>query len=103
MKFKRIIMLSIMFTLLFEEIPKADFLSDAYKQGVYTISETKDFKATARLSGNPPTTLSIIDSNGAQKYFKRFESLDEVVNLGYIKNGDTIIIAGDGLIAITKS
>lgn len=103
MKFRRVIMFSIIFTLLFGETPKADFLSDAYKQGVYTISVTKDFKATARLSGAPPTILSIIDSNGAQKYFKKFDSMDEIVNLGYIRNGDSIIIAGEGLIAITKS
>lgn len=45
----------------------------------------------------------VIDTNGNQKFFKRFDNLNEVINLGLIKNGDLIIIAGNGEIAITKS
>ncbi|OOM69832.1 hypothetical protein [Clostridium sp. BL-8] len=103
MKLKVFIIFFLMFTFALVKVPQAVFISDSYKQGVYNISEVADFTATAKLVVNPPTTLIIIDSTGNQRYFKNFENLNEVVNLGYIKNGDLIIIAGKGEIAITKS
>ncbi|WP_143317356.1 hypothetical protein [Clostridium sp. HBUAS56017] len=87
----------------FTETPKAIFVSDTYKQGIYNISEPKEFSATAKLVKNPFTTFIIIDSSGNQKYFKRFDNFDEIVNIGYIKNGDLIIVAGNGEIAVSRS
>jgi len=40
---------------------KSSFVSDTYKQGVYSISEPTAFLTTAKLAGAPPSTLLIID------------------------------------------
>lgn len=102
MKFTRFLIVFIISTIAFTGIPKAIFTSDTYKQGIYNISEAKDFNATARLiTPNNVTSLIIIDSNGNQKFYKRFDIIDEVINLGVIKNGDLIVIVGNGEIAIT--
>ena len=86
----------------FTEIPQAIFTSDSYKQGIYNISEVKEFEATAKLiTPNNVTSLIIIDSNNNQKFYKRFDTIDEVINLGVIKNEDLIAIVGKGEIAIT--
>lgn len=86
----------------FTEIPQALFTSDSYKQGIYNISEVKEFKATAKLiTPKNVTSLIIIDSNSNQKFYKRFDNVDDVINLGVIKSGDLIAIVGTGEIAIT--
>lgn len=104
MKFKRFLMAFIISTIAFTEIPQAIFTSDSYKQGIYNISEIKDFNATAKLiTPNNVTSLIIIDFNGNQKFYKRFDTVDEVINLGSIKNGDLIAIIGKGEIAITRA
>jgi hypothetical protein len=102
MKFTRFLIVFIISTIAFTGIPKAIFTADTYKQGIYNISEVKDFNATARLiTPNNVTSLIIIDSNGNQKFYKRFDTVDEVINLGIIKNGDLIAVVGNGEIAIT--
>ncbi|MBW6411167.1 hypothetical protein [Clostridium weizhouense] len=103
MKFKLFIIIFLISTFAFIQTPKAAFVSDTYKQGVYNISEKQPFRATARLLEVPPTTFIIIDSNGNQKYFKRFDSINEPINVGFIKDGDLIIIAGEGQIALSRS
>lgn len=103
MKIRKFLIVFLMSTIAFTEIPQAIFTSDSYKQGIYNISEVNDFNATAKLITNPPATLIIIDSNGNQKFFKRFDNFDEVINLGYIRNGDLILVAGNGEVAITRS
>ena len=103
MRFKRFLIFLLLFTTTLTEIPQAIFISDSYKQGVYNISEEKEFNATARLVGAPPATFIIIDSAGNEKFFKRFDNLDEVINLGFIRNGDLIIVAGNGEIAIRRT
>jgi len=40
---------------------------------------------------------------GNEKFFKRFDNLDEVINLGFIRNGDLILVAGNGEIAVRRS
>lgn len=102
MKIKRFLIFFLMSIIIFAEIPKAIVMSDTYKQGIYNISEIKEFNATAKLiTPNNITSLMIIDSNSNQKFYKRFDTVNEVINLGSIKNGDLIAIVGSGEIAIT--
>jgi len=102
MKIRKFIIVFLMSIIAFTEIPQAIFTSDSYKQGVYNISGVNEFSATAKLiTPNNVTSLIIIDSNSNQKFYKRFDTEDEVINLGVIKNGDIIAIVGKGEIAIT--
>ncbi|OOM75438.1 hypothetical protein CLPUN_32490 [Clostridium puniceum] len=102
MKFKIFIIVFLISTIALTEIPKAIFVSDTYKQGIYNISTPQEFNATAKLVINPPTTLLIIDSVGNQKFYKKFDNLNEIINLGTIRNGDLIAVIGNGEVAITK-
>lgn len=92
-----------MSTIAFTKVPQAISTSNTYNQGINNISEAVEFNATAKLTTIPPTTLIIIDTNGNQKFFKRFDYLNEIINLGSIRNGELIIVAGNGEIAVTKS
>jgi len=104
MKIKQFLIIILICLIAFTENPKAIITSDTYKQGMYNISEIKDFTATAKLiTENNVTSLIIVDSNGNQKFYKRFDTLNQVVNLGTIKVGDLIAIVGTGEIAITFS
>ena len=101
MKFLIVFLISIIF---FAEIPKAIPISTNYKQGIYTVSEFKDLNATAKLlTPSNVTSLIIIDSNSNEKFYKRFDTVDEVITLGYIREGDFIVIAGRGEISISFS
>jgi len=103
MKSRILIIVFLLSTFALTEIPKAIFVSDTYKQGVYNISEQKEFLAEAKLVGPPPATFIIIDLNGNEKFFKRFDDPSEIINLGYIRDGDLIIVAGKGEIAVNRS
>jgi len=104
MKIKHFIAVILIFSLTFTQSAKAILTSDTYKQGIYNISEIKEFNAIAKLiTQNNVTSLIIIDSNGNQKFYKRFDTINQVVNLGSIKDGDLIAIVGNGEIAITFS
>lgn len=103
MKLKIFIIVFLLSTIAFTKVPQAIFTSNTYNQGIYNISETVEFNATSKLTVGPPTTLIIIDTNGNQKFFKRFDNLNEIINLGHINNGDLIVVAGKGEIAITRS
>ena len=101
MKFLIVFLISIVF---FTEIPKAIPVSTNYKQGIYNVSEFKDLNATAKLlTPNNVTSLIIIDSNSNEKFYKRFDTIDENITLGYIREGDFIVVSGRGEIAITFS
>ena len=101
MKFLIIFLMSIFF---FTETPKSIPTPTNYKQGIYSVSEFKDLNATAKLlTPSNVTSLIIIDSNSNEKFYKRFDTVDEVITLGYIREGDFIVIAGHGEIAITFS
>lgn len=104
MNLKKFLIVFLISTIAFTKVPQAIFMSDSYKQGVYNISEAKEFNATAKLiTPNNITSLIIVDSNGNQIFYKRFDTVAEVINLGFIKNGDLIGILGNGEIAITAS
>lgn len=103
MKLKIFIIAFLLTTITFTKVPQAIFTSNTYKQGIYNISEAIEFNATAKLTTAPPTTLILIDTNGNQKFFKRFDNLNEIINLGHISNGDLLIVAGYGEVAVTRS
>jgi len=104
MKIKHFIAVILIFLIAFTQSPKAIITSDTYKQGIYNISEIKEFNAIAKLiTPNNVTSLIIIDSNGNQKFYKRFDTINQVVNLGSIRDGDLIAIVGTGEIALTFS
>ena len=104
MKIKQFIIIILISLIAFTGSAKAIITSDTYKQGIYNISEIKEFNATAKLiTPNNVTSLIIVDSNGNQKFYKRFDTLNQVINLGSIRDGDLIAIVGTGEIAITLS
>ena len=104
MKIKKILIIFLIFIIGFTETPRAIITSTIYKQGIYNISEVTEFNATAKLiTPNNVTSLLIVDSNGNQKFYKRFDTKNEVINLGTIKPGDIILIIGTGEIAIIFS
>jgi hypothetical protein len=80
---------------------KAVFISNTYKQGIYTIDAVKEYNATAKLMSSNTMYLSIFDSNGNERVQKKFDNKDEVINLGIIHVGDTIVIVGTGEVAIS--
>ena len=104
MKIKQFVIIILISLIAFTESPKALITSDAYKQGMYNVSEIKEFTATAKLiTQNNITSLIIVDTNGNQKFYKRFDTVNQVVNLGTINAGDLMAIVGTGEIAITLS
>ena len=100
----KIIKFSIVFlisVIAFTVIPKAITSPVNYKQGIYNISEDKGLNSTAKLlTPNNITSLIVFDTNSNEKFYKRFDTEDEVITLGSIKKGDIIIIAGRGEISI---
>ena len=104
MKMKKFIIAILISLIAFTVSASAVVTSDTYKQGIYNISEIKEFNAIAKLiTANNVTSLIIVDSNGNQKFYKRFDTTNQVINLGYINDGDLIAIVGTGEIAITFS
>jgi len=86
------------------EAPKAIFESNVYKQGIYDITDIAEVKATAKLTTpNAVTSLIVIDPNGNQIFYKKFDTVNEEINLGTVKDEDLIAIIGKGDIAITIS
>lgn len=102
MKIKKFLILLTLLMITFSKTPKAIVTSNTYKQGIYNISEANPFRATARLvKPSTVTSLIIVDSNGNQKFYNRFDNDSETVDLGPINNADVIAIIGKGEIAIT--
>ncbi|BCZ46824.1 hypothetical protein psyc5s11_28910 [Clostridium gelidum] len=104
MKIKPFIIIILISLIAFTSSAKAIITSDTYKQGIYNISEIKEFNAIAKLiTPDNVSSLIIVDSYGNQKFYKRFDTLNQVINLGSIRDGDLIAIVGTGEIAITLS
>ncbi|MDK2829272.1 hypothetical protein [Clostridium beijerinckii] len=75
-------------------------LANTYKQGIYNITESNQSNYVAKLvTPNNITTLIILDSDGDQKFFKKFNTVNEPINLGPMTKGDTVIVIGTGEIA----
>ncbi|SFD01974.1 hypothetical protein [Clostridium uliginosum] len=104
MKIKKFLIVFLISIIAFTENTNAIPISDTYKQGIYNISEITQINATAKLiTPNNVTSLIILDSNVNQKFYKKFDTVDEIINLGSLKNGDIIAILGSGQIAINFS
>jgi len=106
MKMRKFLIVFLMSIIAFTEITKAIPISNTYKQGIYNLSDIEEFNATAKLitsNAVTVTSLIIVDSNGNPKFYKRFDAVNESVNLTSIKSGDIIAIIGSGEIAITYS
>lgn len=104
MKITKFLIVFLICTISLTEIPKAITTPVNYKQGIYNISEVKGYNATAKLmTPNNVTSLIIIDAYSNESFYKRFDTVDEVITLGFIKEGDLIVIAGSGEISISFS
>jgi len=102
MKITKFLLVLVISTIIFTETPMAIPIDVSYKQGIFNVSEYDGINATAKLmTPNNVTSLIIIDSNSNERFYKRFDTMDEIITLGFIKDGDLIIIAGTGEIAIT--
>jgi len=104
MKIAKFLIVFLISIIAFTEIPQSITTPINYKQGIYNISEYKDFNATAKLlTPDNVTSLIIVDAHSNEKFYKRFDTIDEFITLGYIKEGDYIVIAGSGEISISLS
>jgi len=104
MKIAKFLIVFLISIIAFTEIPQSITTPINYKQGIYNISEYKDFNATAKLlTPDNVTSLIIVDAHSNEKFYKRFDTIDEIITLGYIKEGDYIVIAGSGEISISLS
>ena len=104
MKIAKFLIVFLISIIAFTEIPQSITTPINYKQGIYNISEYKDFNATAKLlTPDNVTSLIIVDAHSNEKFYKRFDTINQVVNLGSIKDGDLIAIVGTGEIDITFS
>lgn len=77
-------------------------ISTTLKQGIYNISpEHMGYYRNIKLiTPGKPMAMTILDSNGAQILFIRLSNENETLKVGPIKKGETLIITGDGEIAI---
>lgn len=97
----KFIIVVLIYMLAFTEMPKAIPVSNVFKQGLYTVSENNQFTGNASLvKADNATVLTIIDPNGVLKFYKKFDFLNETVNLGIIGYQDAIILVGKGEIYI---
>jgi hypothetical protein len=85
MKLKVFLIALLISTMTFTETPKAIFESNTYKEGVYDISNMPQVKATAMLATpNTVVSLIIIDPKENEIFYKKFDTVNEVINLGTI-------------------
>lgn len=100
-KAKKFIIFIIICMLAFTEMTKAIPVSNVFKQGLYIVSEDDQFTGNASLvKADNTTVLTIIDPNGVLKFYKKFDFLNETVNLGIIGYQDAIILVGKGEVYI---
>lgn len=103
MNIKKILVSLLIYMIAFTVIPKAQPITNIYKQGIYTITNKNAVTATATVSLITPdniTTFIIIDPNGVLKLYKRFDNVNQSVTIDTINYKDTVIIAGSGEIAV---
>ena len=102
MKITKFLLVLLISANIFTEFPMAMPIDVSYKQGIFNVSEYHGINATAKLlTPNNVTSLIIVDSNSNERFYKRFDTMDEVITLGFIKEEDLIVIAGTGEISIT--
>lgn len=103
MRILKVLMLLLIFMSTLTQTVKAiQPIANTYKQGIYNISEDSESNYIAKLvTSNNVTTLIIIGSDGEQKFFKKFDTSNEPINLGRMFKGDTVIVIGTGEISAT--
>lgn len=105
MKYLKILLLSlIFFTLIFSQKINATIIgptSASYKEGVYTINNVQNYTVSAKLiTPDKITSLSIVDANGNQKIFRRFNKAYVPTSKIVLEENDSIIIIGSGEISL---
>lgn len=99
---KVLIILLIFMSTLTQNVKAIQPIANTYKQGIYNISEDSESNYIAKLvTPNNVTTLIIIGSDGEQRFLKKFDTLNEPVDLGRMFKGDAVIVVGTGEIAAT--
>ena len=102
MKLKIFFTTLLILTISIMQSTKAIFESNTYKEGVYDITDTPQVKATAMLTTpDEIASLIILDPNGNEIFYKKFDTVNESINLGTILDDDRIAVIGKGEIAIT--
>jgi hypothetical protein len=104
MKTKRFFILIFMFMFIFGEVSKADQIPIAttLKQGIYNVSPEHEglYRNIKLITPDKAVTITVLDSNGAQKLFVKLDNVNEHLKVGPIKKGETIIVTGEGEISI---
>lgn len=76
-------------------------VSNVYKEGIYKLTDTDSYSATAKLiTPGKFTSLIIIDPNSSVKLYKQFIDTNESFGLGPLDKNHTLVIIGNGEISI---
>jgi len=104
MKIKKFLIFFLISIFTFVEIPQAQPLPIAttYTQGIYNMTQYTGNYITGKLiTPDKPLTVIVIDSNGNQKTFLRFNTPNEIVKLGPVQEGDILALVGTGEISFS--
>jgi hypothetical protein len=104
MKIKKFLIFFLISIFTFVETPQAQPLPIAttYTQGIYNMTLYTEHYITGKLiTPGKPLTVIVIDSNGNQKTFLRFNSPNEIVKLGPVQEGDILALVGTGEISFS--
>ncbi|ACD24611.1 hypothetical protein FDE76_04300 [Clostridium botulinum] len=79
-------------------------ISASYKEGVYTISHANEYVLIAKLvTPDSITSLAVVDSQGNQKIFRKFNKAYIPTSEIMLEENDSIIIVGTGEISLNFS
>ena len=106
MKIKKFLIFFLIFIFIFVEIPQAQVpplpIATTYTEGIYNITQYTGNYITGKLiTPGKPLTVIVIDSNGNQKTFLRFNTQNEIVKLGPVQEGDILVLVGTGEISFS--
>ena len=104
MNIKKFLIFFLISLLTFVKIPQAQPLPIAttYTQGIYNMTVYTGNYITGKLiTSDKPITVIVIDSNGKQKTFLRFDTTNETVKLGPVQEGDILALVGTGEISFS--
>lgn len=75
--------------------------SNVYKEGIYHIKdELRDGTTAELISENSFACILIVNDNGVTQIFKQFGDYHEKINIGNVSKNSTIVVIGDGELAI---
>ncbi|OPJ60159.1 hypothetical protein [Clostridium chromiireducens] len=104
MNIKKFLVFFLISLFAFVKIPQAQPLPIAttYTQGIYNMTQYNGDYITGKLiTPDKPLTVIVIDSNGKQKTFLRFDTPNETVKLGPVQEGDILALVGTGEISFS--